>query len=681
MKAMFSYVKKRDGEFARFDSGKLQTSIRKALDAAGKKDTSKDILKRVLLSLEKAPKISPSTAYIQSLVEEALLEEGCKDAAKTYVLFRMKEHHPEEALKHYFGKKESHLSMHALTVLQKRYLRRDHLGNVTEIPEQLFRRVAHHVALAEKKKEQIQWKESFYQALSSLDFLPNTPCLVNAGNPLGQMAACYVLDVPDSLEGIYETLKESALIFQSGGGVGYSFSQLRASGSIITSTGRPASGPVSFMNVFDRSCETIKEGNIRRGANMGVLRVDHPDIFEFMSEKSKGRLQNFNVSVAVTDEFMKAVIHNQSYWLRDHQGKNIQKMNAREVFDFLCGNAWECGDPGLLFIDEINRKHPLQKLGKIEATNVCGEIPLLSNEACVLGSVNLAHMIHGEKIDWPKLAKTVALGVRFLDNVVTLNKYPTKEIAETCLANRKIGLGVMGWADMLFALKIKYDSDRALHLAQELMTFIRKHAEETSERLAKEKGVFPHYKKSTLKKARRNATVLSIAPTGSISLIGGCSSGIEPTFALSYVREAFGGVSLFESNQQFEQLARYRGFYSGGLMQRVAKKGSVQGMKEVPKDVQALFVTALDIPLEWHIKMQAAFQREVDNAVSKTINLPENASIGDVKRAYMLAWKEKCKGITIYRYGSKEKQVLYLGEHTTVHSEYSGGCVGKECSF
>jgi len=684
---MFSYVKKRDGEFERFHSEKIHRSLQKAMHAAEHIDISKYIVKKVLVALSKAPYISPNTIYIQSIVEEVLLEEGLKSVAKHYVLYRTKEHHREDVLKHYFGKQETYeLSANALGVLQKRYLRRDKNGNVAENPEQLFRRIARYIASAEKKKEQLRWEEEFYGILKHLDFLPNTPCLVNAGTPLGQMAACFVLNVPDSLEGIYESLKNSALIFQSGGGVGYSFSQLRHEGSIIQSTGRPASGPVSFMKVFDSSCEAIKEGGIRRGANMGVLRIDHPDIFEFITEKSREGLQNFNVSVAATDEFMKAVIHNKDYWLQDHQGKKTQKLHAREVFDFLCGHAWECGDPGLLFIDEINRKHPLQKLGKISAVNPCGESVLLENEACVLGSVNLAHMIQEEKIDWPKLAKTVALGVRFLDNVVTLNKYPTKDIEELCLANRKIGLGVMGWADMLLSLKIKYDSQKALDLARELMRFIRKHAEESSGKLGKEKGVFPNYHKSNLKKKRRNATVLSIAPTGSISLIAGVSSGIEPLFAISYVREAFGGVQLFEFNQQFEQLARYRGFYSSGLLQTIARRGSVQGMKEVPKDVQVLFVSALDIPLEWHVKMQAAFQAEVDNAVSKTINLPHNASIGDVKRAYMLAWKEKCKGITVYRYGSKEKQVLYLGEHlqeahTRVHSEYSGGCVSRDCSF
>lgn len=686
---MFSYVKKRNGEFESFHRDKIQTSLQKAMHAAGHTDISHEILQKVLSHLEKHPKISPSTEHIRKLVEHVLLQEKMHAVAKAYLFHTKKS--PEDALKHYFGKHENPLSKNALTVLQKRYLRRDSSGKIIETPEQLFQRVARHIASAEGKKEQAQWEKTFYETMYALDFLPNTPCLINAGNRLGQMAGCYVLGVEDSLESIYDALKTSALIFQSGGGVGYSFSSLRAEGSIISSTGRVASGPVSFMEIFDRSCETIKGGGIRSGANMGVLRIDHPDIFSFITEKAKERLQNFNVSVAVTDEFMKAVIHNKDYWLQDHRGKKFQKLNAREVFDFLCGHAWECGDPGMLFIDEINRKHSMRKLGKIEATNPCSEQPLLNDEACVLGSINLTHMLHGEKIDWPKLAKTVHTGVRFLDNVVSLNKYPTPEIKKMCFANRKIGLGVMGLADMLIALRIKYDSEKALELGKSVMHFIRKHAEEASEKLAQEKGAFPNFTKSTLKKKRRNATLLTVAPTGSISLLAGCSSSIEPIFALSYVREALGGVQLFESNRHLEEVARYRGFYSPFLMEKIAKRGSIQGMKEVPKEIQELFVTALDIPIEGHVKMQAVFQSEVDSAVSKTINLPADATIGDVKRAYMLAWKEKCKGITVYRYGSKEKQVLYLGEHlaqgsdeeqhTRVHSEYSGGCVGKECHF
>ncbi|MSR86385.1 adenosylcobalamin-dependent ribonucleoside-diphosphate reductase [Candidatus Woesearchaeota archaeon] len=687
---MFSSVKKRSGEFERFDKHKLQKSIAQAMKDVKHLDESVSVFHNVLKVLEKHPHIAPTTDYLKKLVEEVLLDMDLAQVAKEYALFDTKTQDTNH-FKHFFHNEHTELSANAHTVLQKRYLRKDAQGKIIETPEQLFQRVAHHVACAEKKKDQNKWERAFYESLSSLDFLPNTPCLVNAGNPLGQLAACFVLDVPDSIEGIYDTLKDSALIFQSGGSVGYSFSALRAAGTLIESTHKNASGPLSFMEVFDKSCEVMKSGGVRRAAHMGVLRIDHPDIFSFITEKSHGRLQHFNVSVAVTDDFMHAVVHSQNYSLRDHNGKKVRDVNAREVFDFLCSNAWESGDPGLLFIDEINRKHSLRKIGKIEAVNPCGETVLLPNESCVVGSVNLKHMVHEKSVDWPKLAKTVALGVRFLDDVVAVNKYPTKEIERRCLAHRKIGLGVMGLADMLLALQIPYTSEKALHLAKELILFIRKYAEETSEKLAQEKGAFPQYKKSSLKKKRRNATVLSIAPTGSISLIAGCNSGIEPLFGVAYVREAFGGVELFESNSLFEQIARYRGFYSTKLMHTIAERGSVQGLKDVPKDVQALFATALDIPLERHVAMQAVFQSEVDNAVSKTINLPHDASIGDVKRAYMLAWKQKCKGITVYRYGSKDTQVLYLGQHlstaskstemTKVHGDYSGGCIGGECPF
>jgi ribonucleoside-diphosphate reductase alpha chain len=388
---------------------------------------------------------------------------------------------------------------------------------------------------------------------------------------------------------------------------------------------------------------------------------------------------------------MKAVVNDRFYWLKDNKGKNVQHVRAREVFDFICGNAWESGDPGLLFIDEINRKHPLKKVGKVEATNPCGEVILLPNEACCLGSVNLAHMVRNNAVNWVKLAKTVKTGVRFLDNMITLNNYPTKDIKKICLSNRKIGLGVMGWANMLVSLNLKYDSSEALAMAKKVATFIRKTAEEESEKLAREKGAFPNQKNSTIKNKRRNATILSISPTGSISIIAGCSSGIEPLFGIAYVRNIVDGMQLFEVNPAFEQVARYRGFYSKGLMTKISHLGSIQDIKKIPKDVQDLFVTALDIPVESHVKMQAVFQSQIDNAVSKTVNLPTNAIIGDIKRTYMLAWKEKCKGITVYRYGSKGEQVLYIGAHdkkgkksmphTKVHAEYSGGHISKTCEY
>lgn len=689
---MVSTVRKRSGELVTFDREKIRFAIRNAMKDVAHKDESARITDEVVdFIAKKFVKITPMVEDIQDIVEDVLIKNNMHEVAKAYILYRAK-HAEIRELKHYFGVQDDlKLTLNAITVLQKRYLLRDATGKIIETPEQMFRRVAMAVASAEKKADQKKWEEEFFSIMKNLDFVPNTPCIVNAGTRLGQLMACFVLPVNDSIDEIFDTVKNSAIIFQTGGGVGYSFSKLRAAGSMVGSTHRTASGPVSFMEVFDKGADVIKQGGVRRGALMGVLRVDHPDIFAFITEKAKGKLTNFNVSVGVTDAFMHAVVNNAEYWLIDHEGKKVRKVNARDVFEFLCGNAWECGDPGMLFLDEINRKHPLSKMGEISATNPCGEIPLLPDEACVLGSINLKHHVINNHVDWPKLAKAVHTGVRFLDNLLTVNKYPLKAIEEICKANRKIGLGIMGWADMLITMNIKYDSEEALHLAKELMRFVRKNAEEESERLAREKGAFPNLKHSTLKKKRRNATVLTVAPTGSISIIAGCSSGIEPLFGVAYVRNVLSGMQLFEVNEYFETISRYKGFYSKELMLKIAREGTVQGFKEIPKEVRDLFVTSMDIPLEWHVKMQAAFQSEVDNAVSKTINMPTDATIGDVKRAYMLAWKMKCKGITIYRYGSKEEQVLYLGEHlkkaklgeqhTKVDLEYSGGDICRTCIY
>lgn len=689
---VLSQVRKRNGQLVPFEQEKIALAVRAAMKEVKRHDKSEKVTDDIVAFLNKHFKrIVPTVEDIQDVVEDVLIQHKMHDVAKAYILYRAKREELRD-LKYSFGVRDDlKLTLNAITVLQKRYLRRDEKGTIIETPEQMFRRIARHVASAEKKAGQKKWEDVFFHMLKDLDFVPNTPCLVNAGTRLNQLCACFVLPVEDSIEKIFDTFKNSAVIFQSGGGVGYSFSRLRASGSIVSSTNRTASGPVSFMEVFDKGADVIKQGGVRRGALMGVLRVDHPDIFTFMTEKAKGKLTNFNISVGATDEFMHAVIDNKNYWLTDHKGQKVQKTNARDVFDFICGNAWECGDPGMLFLDEINRRHPLRKMGEMEATNPCGEANLLPNEACCLGSINLSHMAGNGHIEWAKLAKTVRESVRFLDNVLIVTTFPLKAIEEISLGNRKIGLGIMGWADLLVILGIKYDSHNALTLAKEVIRFIRKHAEEESEKLAKERGQFPNFKLSNLKKKRRNATILSIAPTGSISIIAGCSSGIEPLFGVAYVRNVLGGMQLFEVNPQFEKIARYRGFYSKELMMTIAQQGSIQNIKEIPKDIRDIFMTSMDIPLEWHIRMQAAFQSEVDNAVSKTINMPTDATIGDVKRAYMLAWKLKCKGITIYRYGSKAEQVLYLGEHlkkaklgeqhTRVDLEYSGGDICRTCVY
>ncbi|MFH1347826.1 MAG: adenosylcobalamin-dependent ribonucleoside-diphosphate reductase [Candidatus Margulisiibacteriota bacterium] len=525
-------------------------------------------------------------------------------------------------------------SKNAITVLKKRYLLRDNKGRIIENPDQMLWRVAKSVAKNKSEAKQ------FYEAMANLYFLPNSPTLMNAGSDLGQLSACFVIPVEDSLEGIFEAVKDMALIQQSGGGTGFSFSKLRPDGDVVRTTHGVASGPVSFMQVFDETTEVIKQGGKRRGANMGILSVDHPDILNFITAKRTDHvLRNFNISVAVTDEFMEDVKKNKKIKLINPRTKKAAKMiPARKIFNLIVDSAWRTGDPGLIFIDEINRKHPLRSLGKIEATNPCGELPLLPYESCNLGSINLAKMVADKEIDWGKLRKTVRLAVRFLDNVIDVNKYPLPQIEKQSKANRKIGLGVMGFADLLLALGIRYDSDEALIVAEEVMKFIQAEGRAMSAELGRRYGSFPNFKKSSWKKkgypALRNATITTIAPTGSISLIAGCTSGIEPVFSRSFVKEVLGGVQLAH---------KYK--------------------------TSSAMVTALEVDPEWHVRLQAAFQKYTDNAVSKTVNLPAMATMGDVREIFLLAHELKCKGVTVYRYGSKPKQVLYTEDSGEVCCE------------
>ena len=484
-----------------------------------------------------------------------------------------------------------------------------------------------------------------------------------------------------------------ALIEKTGGGVGFNFSRLRPKGDIVRSTKGVASGPVSFMRIFDAATEVIKAGGKRRGAMMGILSVDHPDVLEFITAKQNPTLlSNFNVSVAVTDEFMQATASDEEYWLvNPRNSEKVKQLKAREVWNLMARSAWASGDPGVVFIDEINRHNPTPEVGPIESTNPCGEQPLLPYESCNLGSINLSRMVEDGKVNWVKLRETVRNAVHFLDNVVDANVYPLKETAEITRANRKIGLGVMGFADMLIILGVPYDSEEALTLAEKVMGFIEQEAHKKSREIAEVRGSFPNFERSIWKdrcNTFRNATVTTVAPTGTISIIAGCSSGIEPLFAVSFMRNVLGGARLFETNVLFEEVAKARGFYSAKLLEEVARTGSVQEIEGVPDDVKRLFVTALDIDSVWHVKMQAAFQRFTDNAVSKTVNLPFEAEIEDVREIYDLAWQLKCKGVTVFRYGSKPEQVLYIGEVKTkdgkfisAQSEYAGGCPTKNCPF
>jgi ribonucleoside-diphosphate reductase alpha chain len=580
------------------------------------------------------------------------------------------------------------LSDNARIVLERRYVAKDDSGRPVETPEELFRRVSHNIAQAEARYNPpnvdnslrvAEWERKFLALMESLDFLPNSPTLMNAGRDLQQLSACFVLPVPDSIEGIFEAIKETAVIHQSGGGTGFAFSRLRPRGDRVRSTMGVASGPVSFLRVFDAATEAIKQGGTRRGANMGILDVTHPDIEEFISLKSDMRtLANFNISVAVTEQFMEAVEHDEDYeLLNPKDGSPAGRKRARHIFDLLVANAWKNGDPGIVFIDRINRDNPTPRLGRIEATNPCGEQPLLPYESCNLGSLNLARFVRtdGERarLDWERLAQVIPQCVRFLDNVIDMNAYPIPQIDEATRATRKIGLGVMGWHDALMLLRIPYDSEDALDLGAEIMSFIQAKANDASLELAEERGTFPAWHGSTYEPESpyRNSTRTTIAPTGTISIIADASSGIEPAFALAFKRSHFLDpddpsklTELREENRYFRVAAHAEGFYSDELMEHVAAGGTLADWNAsnpanpVPDWAQRVFVTAHEIAPEWHVRMQAAFQKHTDNAVSKTINFPYEATGMDVASAFWLAYREGCKGITIYREGSRDYSVL-----------------------
>ena len=680
---------KRDGREVEFSRSKLAEAIWKAGRETREFDEkeAKRLAEITTALIEKSLKGKEIVMVekVQDFVEQVLMAAGHYQTAKAYILYRAARSE-ERRVERIIGVKDDlNLTPNQLKVLRNRYLLKDEDGRVIETPSEMFRRVAKNLAIVEAASKRKKVEDEFYEVMSRLEFLPAGRTLNNAGTPQSQLANCFVLPVEDSMEGIFDAVKWMAMVHQRGGGTGFNFSKLRPKGDVVTkSTGGFATGPVSFMKVFDIATRQVMQGGKKRGANMGILNVDHPDILDFISAKSeRGEIENFNISVGVTDDFMKAVDQDRDWHLRNQRtGEVVQTIRAKTLMGQLVSMAWRTGDPGLIFLDPINRNNPLlAKYGRIDATNPCGEQPLHPFDACNLGSINLAKFVkpyssksvnQKKEVDYERLRHVVRTAVRMLDDVIDACRYPLPQITETVRANRRIGLGVMGWADMLYQLRVAYDSDEGIKLAKKLAKFIQDESWQMSEELAKEKGTFPRWKESSFVKTGRkvrNVAITTIAPTGSISMLSDASSGIEPVFALAFTKNVVEDAGLSYINKYFEaELAN--SLWADGdhehkvrdrIVREVAEAGSVAHISGVPEEVKSVYRTAHDISPEWHVKMQAAWQKYTDNAVSKTINFPNSATIDDVEAAYMMAWKAGCKGITIYRDGSKDVQILSVG--------------------
>lgn len=681
-----------------FDLTKIETAITRAAREAGRPDPdlARAVTKSVADTLARPPYGEiVDVETVQDVVEQALSAAGLDDTARAYILYRQQRAELRSAKALLGVQDELKLSLAAVTVLRERYLLRDEENRPIESTGEMMDRVATFVAGAEdayRPRSSARWAARFAELLRGLEFLPNSPTLMNAGTDLGLLSGCFVLPIEDSVHSIFATLARAAEIQRAGGGTGYSFSRLRPAGDPITTTGGTASGPMSFLRLYDTAARVVAAGGRRRGACMAVLDVSHPDIYDFVTAKanSGSELTQFNLSVGVGDGFLRAVERNGMHRLvNPRTGKTVEKIPAAELFAAICDAAHACGDPGLVFLDTINRANPLPARGRIEATNPCGEVPLLPYESCNLGSINLARMAGGAGIDWDRLAEVTACAVRFLDDVIDVSRYPFPELGDATRAGRKIGLGVMGLAELLAILGVPYDSVEGVRLAGRIMRHIQRAAHLASAQLAEQRGAFPAFAESRLAGAvpvqpMRNAQLTSVAPTGTISLIAGTTAGIEPMFAIAFTR-AIVGRHLLEVNPTFDRLARDRGFYRDELVAEIAHRGGVRGYPKLPADIRAAFPTAAEIAPEWHLRMQAAVQRHVDAAVSKTINLPATASPDDIRRIYLAAWKAKVKGITVYRYGSREGQVLTFAAPkpaiAQAGGDFTGGCIGRNCEF